>query len=579
MFFKQIAAVVSAIILSSSPCLHAQIRNSVPIVRPKLTQEGKDTYVAISEYFSGIGQKDNANYFKSMSEGGFGSGYLSLDASGRTIVVTARHVVTFADKAELEFQKEDGKSFKIADCPVIYIDDDIDFAVILIPSDKTAELGSDITPLSLSQAEVKEGLEVWSAGYPGLLNNPAWQFAKGNITNSRLIVEKFGSPESAIFIQHTAPIDPGNSGGPLLVGDQDVPLSWEVVGINTWVVKDRQSANFAVSVEMLKKAFERIPAVAESMTAEETVAARSKEFMDAINQPGWSRYLGDRFISDRIVAETGWKVYQEQINKVTQEDYRDWYSRLFSGRAADTIREFLFYEFYLILHSVRSPMEYVGISKNPGGESDGESYRVEMVSGKRRFFVDWVLEYGSWRVSAASLPYDILHGAAAIRSPSDPPRDAALTPWAFLTSFSIDAIPTLLGYYFKYGFGLGYTFGLAPWFTCGGSLALNYSSSLVVGTSQVVNTLLEVNAFSHFNLPIGNTGVFPYLTMGPSVGAKLRSGNSSDLGFSAALQGGLGVQICSPDRASAGVEVVGRFGLDDVLLRIQSIYMRVYFTF
>ncbi len=567
-------------LLLSISSLHSQIRNSVAIIRPRINQKGIDTYITISNYYMDIGQKVNGNYFKSMSKGGHGSGYLSLDASGRTIVITARHVVTFADKADLEFQKEDGKIIKIDECPVIYKDDDMDFAVLLIPAEKAAALEPDMPPLSLSQSELRESQEVWSAGYPGLLDEPAWQLGNGIITNRRLVVDEFGLPDFAVFIQHTAPLDPGNSGGPLLIGDPQVPLSWEIVGMNTWMVKNRQNANYAVSLEMLKNAYERIPTdQAIDATPEQAVTEKAKKLIDSLNQSSWSRYLGSRFISDRIVAETGWKVFQEQDHVLWGEERDDWYGRLFAGLAAETIRQFLYYEFYIVLHSARSPLEFVGITKKQGVGSEGESYRVEMTNGKRSFFTDWIQEYGAWRVSAASLPYNILHGKAAIQSAAAAPRDVIKTPGAFLASILINSIPLNTGFEQKYGFGFGYSIGLVPWFTCGGSLVLDHSSSLVIEDVQYANTLLEANAFAHFNLPIGTSGFFPYLTIGPSAGVKLPS-DSVDSGFSAALLGGIGLQACTPDRISGGFEAIGRFGLDGGdLLRIQSISVRLFITF
>jgi len=74
---------------------------------------------------------------------------------------------------------------------------------------------------------------------------PLWQFSTGNVSNA---VARF--PRSlddptmmGPFIQHTAPIDPGNSGGPLLVAQADVPSGFAVAGINTLTGTWRQAAN------------------------------------------------------------------------------------------------------------------------------------------------------------------------------------------------------------------------------------------------------------------------------------------------------------------------------------------------
>src|SRR5437763_1255771 len=64
------------------------------------------------------------------------------------------------------------------------------------------------------------------------------------------------APPELHWVQTTAPVSPGNSGGPLLNDDG------QVIGINTWVSVKGQNLNFAVHVghmmELLEKQKEKL---------------------------------------------------------------------------------------------------------------------------------------------------------------------------------------------------------------------------------------------------------------------------------------------------------------------------------
>jgi len=125
------------------------------------------------------GEERLALIFRSFAQGGHGSGFIITDRNGENYIITNSHVVAHVEKVNVEILKYDGTSQLYVNCPILYIDDEIDLAVLQFPNkEKIFSQG-----IKIDSKLKKDGTEVWSAGYPGLLGRPSWQFAKGNITN------------------------------------------------------------------------------------------------------------------------------------------------------------------------------------------------------------------------------------------------------------------------------------------------------------------------------------------------------------------------------------------------------------
>ena len=79
------------------------------------------------------------------------------------------------------------------------------------------------------------------------------------MTGSDFYVQKMRYDLDANWIQTTAPISHGNSGGPLVNGQQ------EVVGVNTWGPQTGQNINFAISAEHIRRLLEHCSASPRSL--------------------------------------------------------------------------------------------------------------------------------------------------------------------------------------------------------------------------------------------------------------------------------------------------------------------------
>jgi S1-C subfamily serine protease len=163
-----------------------------------------------------------------------GSGFF---ISSNGILVTAFHVI---EGARDIIAKLPSGAYYDAE-KILGARKDIDIAIIQFKAQDTpfVRLGN--------QNKIKIGQKVYAIGTPGGLEGT---ISEGIISNPSLKLNDL------VFIQHTAPISPGSSGGPLLEDHG------RVIGINTKSLKlsyqegVAQNLNFAVPVNYIKEAIE-----------------------------------------------------------------------------------------------------------------------------------------------------------------------------------------------------------------------------------------------------------------------------------------------------------------------------------
>lgn len=155
-----------------------------------------------------------------------GSGFLA-DKSG--IVVTNYHVIAGTMTAEAEFH--DGRKFPVEG--FYHLDANRDIAIIKIAAQP------DLTPLPLASQLPDKGISVAAFGAPQGFSFTA---TEGVVSAVRTAKEaRHDEQANGTIVQTTAPISPGNSGGPL------VNMSGEVIAINTFQFRTGQNLNFGIS--------------------------------------------------------------------------------------------------------------------------------------------------------------------------------------------------------------------------------------------------------------------------------------------------------------------------------------------
>jgi S1-C subfamily serine protease len=154
-----------------------------------------------------------------------GSGFVIDPAGG---IATSFHVATELVQGAARFQ--DGRVFEIAGYSAL--DTDNDLAIL-----KLATGGATLTPVKLATADPQPLDPIVAIGHPqGVEFSPFDGKVSRLVRSSQLPLasQRFvrlltGSEQDHVWIQHTAQLSGGNSGGPL------VDRAGAVLGVNTWV--------------------------------------------------------------------------------------------------------------------------------------------------------------------------------------------------------------------------------------------------------------------------------------------------------------------------------------------------------
>jgi len=95
---------------------------------------------------------------------------------------------------------------------------------------------------------------------------PSFQVSPGTVSNAKFGPEGQEAAATTSYVQHTAPIDPGSSGGPLLDGDG------RLLGMNTLKLVGRENVGLAIPTARIQAAMLRADQPA-TLTVEHAKAA------------------------------------------------------------------------------------------------------------------------------------------------------------------------------------------------------------------------------------------------------------------------------------------------------------------
>ncbi len=175
-------------------------------------------------------KKDNAIDKYSFNGTGF--------AISSNLIVTNYHVIDGASAVSV--QNADGKSFKVE---VLYAEPQNDIAILKVIDASFTNLGT--VPYTFKRASSDLGEDVYTLGYSS--DSPV--FAPGYLTSENGI-----NSNDSIHYRISIPMNPGNSGGPLINNKGNV------IGVVNAKQSQVEGAHFAVKSQYLLDAIRHIPA-------------------------------------------------------------------------------------------------------------------------------------------------------------------------------------------------------------------------------------------------------------------------------------------------------------------------------
>lgn len=252
------------------------LRETVAIVRPKLSESTQTFLTDFSKSLRGDGFYAAADVLQNYGKGSFGTGFVYRDKhNNRLYIITNRHVVEQADQVDIEFSLPDNSTKRFAACPVVGVHDDFDLAFIALPE------GANVPALETTDQSITDGTTVFTAGFPALEDRPSWQFGQGIVSNANALIKSLTNSKELPLIQHTAQVDAGSSGGPLLIRDEQAATGYTVIGINTWKAAGRENTNFAIPARAIDDLLQNYPSNTQLLLTRDEVSKRATEMLQA----------------------------------------------------------------------------------------------------------------------------------------------------------------------------------------------------------------------------------------------------------------------------------------------------------
>lgn len=231
-------------------------------------------------------------------QGSFGSGFF-VRHHGKVRAITNHHVVGSASKATIVLDGDvriEGE--------VLFADERRDIAVISVKDTRI-----DLPILELDVTPVRADDEVRASGYPGVGFEQSYRLTRGTVSDASWEIPQLD--RGVAFIQHTAAIDPGSSGGPLFRRD-----SLRVVGINTMKVTTNDNLYAAVPAQDVAAALaeaEKHERPSTTREASQRVARSCDALVQELGVDGRPTDGALRLMSEGFVAEFGASSFYEQF--------------------------------------------------------------------------------------------------------------------------------------------------------------------------------------------------------------------------------------------------------------------------
>lgn len=562
----------------------ADLRDYVCIVRPNYKDDVIDCVKDSAEALEDMGYADFAEIFKLRVEkdNSFGSGFIYI-FNGKSYVVTNNHVCAYADSVSIEMMDADSKTVKkVENCKIIASSAEDDLAIAEIPAEAGIKKG-----LSLYQGALREGIDVWSAGYPGLGGKPSWQLGKGTLTNRKVKFDDPLYPKNNFFLQHSAPIDAGNSGGPLLVISKNAVEGYEVIGVNKAKARRRETTNFAIPFSTVNSFFkfgfsdlnaaeaEKMLKQAESIFLEQALYPKEtlsdeKEIEDRLKRI----YTLASIISTDYAKDKGLNMLKDALLRGPSYVRDALIERILFSFPIDSLKFAIAYD---IEKDINDYKTFSFVENRYDSQNASGKYIVFKSNNSDKIYSRWVFENKNWKIADFSLNNELDDKKIANSSEKKQEKKKSKEKKSAYSSAIIFASPynsmyfaEYNGLFTPYGFSSGGSIGMIlnyKFFGFGMMFNINQRPKLAKSSDTGSGFFLFDSVSSSFlafvepNIPMSindKVTIMPYLQVG--VGAGTPIFNSDFISLHAKISPGVKFVLdISGKKLMFGTAYVGRY--------------------
>lgn len=541
----------------------ADLRDYVCIVRPNYKEDVVDCVNEAANILEDMGYADFAEIFKLRVEkdNSFGSGFIYI-FNGKSYVVTNNHVCAYADSVSIEMMDADGKTIKkVENCKIIANSAEDDLAIAEIPADADIKKG-----LGLYQGNLREGIDVWSAGYPGLGGKPSWQLGKGTLTNKKIKFDDPFYPKDSFFLQHSAPIDAGNSGGPLLVTSKNAVEGYEVIGVNKAKARKRETTNFAIPFSTVNSFFKLGFSNLNAAETEKMLKKAEAVFLEQASYPKENlsdeKEVEDRlrriytiasFISTDYAKKNGLDKLKDALLRGPSYVRDALIERIIFSFPIDSLK---FAVAYNLEKDINDYKTFSSVENRFDSQNAGGKYIVFKNNNEDKLYSLWIVENKNWKIADFSLNNELTDEKLVESSKNKQEKKKNREKKSGYSSTILFASPynhmyfaEYNGLFTPYGFSSGGTIGMIlnyKFFGFGMMFNVNQRPKLAKRSGTGSGFFLFDSVSSSFlafvepNIPMSinsKVTIMPYLQVG--VGAGTPIFNSNFISFHAKISPGV----------------------------------------
>jgi serine protease Do len=221
-----------------------------------------------------------------------------------------------------------------------------------------------------------------------------WQLGRGIVSNAAVRLPDPDDDTKRIgpYIQHTAQVDPGNSGGPLLIQTPGVPTGFAVAGINTVKALGRQAANYSIPMDRVRSFLDASlgPPAGDELTR---LNARLASFIEGLAATkAVYAHIAD-YLSNACVGENMEYAFGELFNKAprtVQDDIMRAFRNPVDGMTYAVA--------WLIENNLRTKSGTISVTTDPPVPAGDGRYKITFRVNDKDIDSEWVNEYGIWRI-------------------------------------------------------------------------------------------------------------------------------------------------------------------------------------